>query len=205
MVVVASCSERIVSPVAPATATSTRFASQTASAPSLNLSATSDGTVEFTVSQHGGTFLIGRNAVVFPRGSICDPTRSSYGVGTWDAACTPLNRAVSISAVVRVSGGRSWVDFSPALRFVPTTDPSRYVSLHMSTPGAQRSAQNPEQFTIYYAPTLGATLVDESISDPTLVTYVDSRTGVSTRRIKHFSGYTVMGLVASDTTAAAAH
>ena len=36
-------------------------------------------------------------------------------------------------------------------------------------------------------------MVDDAATDPTLRTYVDTRTGISVRRIKHFSGYTALG------------
>lgn len=186
MITIAGCSDRIVSPEASSSAPA--FSPEGRPALSLNVSAPASGTVTFTVNPSGGVYFIGTNAVVFPKGSICDPS-SSYGPSTWDSACRPLSVPVTITAETRVQDGRTWIDFSPALRFVPTTDPRHYVLVYMSTPAAIATS-NPDAFKIYYAPTIGGELVDESLTDSSLRTWVDTRTGTSIRRIKHFSGYT---------------
>ncbi|MGH9887434.1 MAG: hypothetical protein ACREBE_18030, partial [bacterium] len=46
-------------------------------------------------------------------------------------------------------------------------------------------------FGIYYTPDLGATRVADAASDASLTTYINLKTGVVWRRIKHFSGYNV--------------
>jgi hypothetical protein len=160
--------------------------------PSLSLSGgqVANGTTEFTVSQHGGVFVVGNHAVVFPARSICDPATSSYGDGEWDAPCTPLKRAIKITARISTVNGTRAVDFSPSLRFVPSAEPSRWVWIFMYTPEA-RGAQDLSQFNILFAPALGSTPVNDAALDPTLRTYVDTRLGVSSRRIKHFTGYVV--------------
>jgi hypothetical protein len=157
---------------------------------SLNTAAAQNGTADFTVGPEGGVFFLGTNAVVFPKGSICDPAVSSYGPGTWDDACTPLTSPTRIHAETRVTDGRTSIDFSPALRFVPTNDPAKYVWIYMYTPAGTTST-NPDLSTIYYSSTIGGVMHDESVNDTSLRTYVDSQ--VSIRRIKHFSGYTVYG------------
>jgi hypothetical protein len=53
----------------------------------------------------------------------------------------------------------------------------------------QRRHGRLSRFNILYAPTVGATTVDETVSDATLRTYVDTSMGISLRRIKHFSAY----------------
>ena len=45
----------------------------------------------------------------------------------WDTACPTIGKPIRIHAVVRNEGGRTWVDFSPELRFAPSADPSRWV------------------------------------------------------------------------------
>jgi hypothetical protein len=158
--------------------------------PSLSLSGNSplNTSADFTVGPQGGVFLVGNHAVVFPKQSICDPARSTYG--DWDAACKTIGKPIQIHAVVRTESGRTWVDFSPELRFAPSADPSRWVWMYMYTPEARGARGDLSRFNILYAQSIGGSTVDDAVSDPTLRTYVDTRLGISVRRIKHFSGYT---------------
>ena len=143
---------------------------------------------DFTVGPQGGVFFVGNHAVVFPKSSICDPATSTYG--EWDADCRTIGKPLQIHAVVRNENGRAWVDFSPELRFAPSADPSRWVWMYMYTPDARGAQGDLSRFNILYAQSIGGVTVDDAASDPTLRTYVDTRTGISVRRIKHFSGYT---------------
>lgn len=158
--------------------------------PSLSLmgGSPSNTSADFTVGPQGGVFFVGNHAVVFPRMSICDPATSTYG--DWDAACKTIGKPIRIHAVVRNESGRTWVDFSPELRFAPSADPSRWVWMYMYTPEARGAQGDLSRFNILYAQSIGGVTVDDAATDPTLRTYVDTRTGVSVRRIKHFSGYT---------------
>lgn len=149
--------------------------------------------VDFSVGPNGGVFYTGNHAVVFPAGSVCDPATSSYGPGTWDAPCTTLQSTIKVHAEVRRSGGGTAVDFTPALRFVPSTNPSRWVWLMMYSPDARGATGDLSRFNILYAPTLGATRIDETIDDGSLRTYVDTFSGISLRRVKHFSAYIEAG------------
>jgi hypothetical protein len=199
--VLTGCSENTV--VAPAAAPSAAPASSMlapSSRPSLSLSGNSlrNGSTQFTVGPNGGVFYVGNHAVVFPAHSICDPATSSYGDDQWDAPCTPLNRALKITARISTTNGEQGVDFSPELRFVPSSNASRWVWIFMYTPEA-RGAQDLTRFNILYAPSLGATPVNDAAQDPTLRTYVDTWSGMSYRRIKHFSGYAVaVGFTSTD-------
>jgi len=188
MIVVAGCQDNAVSPTQSAVAPATM--SLAPQHPNLSVTSSAslnNSSVDFTVTPNGGAFVIGNNAVFFPANSICDPATSSYGIGTWDAPCQPLRTSIRIHAVTRVKNGAAWVDFSPSLRFVPSDDPSRWVWIYMSTLGnGSLSKAN-----IFYAPTLGGPVYDETKTDPTLRTYVGF--GMAIRRIEHFSGY-----VASD-------
>lgn len=158
--------------------------------PSLSLigGSPANTTADFKVGPQGGVFFVGNHAVVFPKLSICDPATSTYG--DWDASCKTIGKPIQIHAVVRNENGRTWVDFSPELRFVPSSDPSRWVWMYMYTPDARGAQGDLSRFNILYAHNIGGTTVDDAASDPTLRTYVDTRTGISLRRIKHFSGYT---------------
>jgi hypothetical protein len=148
--------------------------------------------VDFVISPNGGIVDLGNHAVVFPAQSVCDPATSSYGPGTWDDPCTPLQAPISVHAEVRRVNGQTSVDFTPSLRFVPSNDPARWVWLVMYTPSAVGSSDI-TKLNILWESTLGAPGVDETPLDPSLRTYIDTWQGISMRRIKHFSGYETNG------------
>jgi len=191
----AGCSDNtFVAPVAQQNAATssapTTMMAAPANRPSLTLVGGSpfNTSADFTVGPQGGVFFVGNHAVVFPKLSICDPATSTYG--DWDAACKTIGKPIHIHAEVRTANGRTWVDFSPELRFAPSADPSRWVWMYMYTPEARGAQGDLSRFNILYAQSIGGTTVNDAAGDPTLRTYVDTRTGVSVRRIKHFSGYT---------------
>lgn len=157
---------------------------------STSSSSETNTATSFTVHPNGGTFRVGNSVVVFPANSICDPATSTYGTEHWDDSCRPLASPITISAIAQVKDGRTQVDFSPSLRFVPSDSPSRWVWLYMNLPSLA-GHENLEAFKIFYTPTLDGPTIDESIGDSTLRTYVDRERGVSLRRVKHFSGYAV--------------
>ena len=144
--------------------------------------------VDFDISPNGGIFDLGNHAVVFPAQSVCDPATSSYGPGTWDTPCTALQTSIRVHAEVRRVNGQTAVDFTPSLRFVPSTNPARWVWLVMYTPSAIGSSDL-SGFNILWESTFGGATVDETLSDSSLRTYVDTWQGTSLRRIKHFTGY----------------
>jgi hypothetical protein len=191
--VLTGCSDNtLVAPSAAPSAAPTSTILAPSGRPSLSLSGSNarNGSTEFTVSPAGGVFFVGNHAVVFPARSICDPATSTYGEGQWDAPCTPLNRALKITARISTTNGQQAVDFSPSIRFVPSSNTSRWVWIFMYTPDA-RGAQDLSRFNIMFAPNLGATPVNDAAQDATLRTYVDTWSGMSYRRIKHFTGYVV--------------
>lgn len=150
---------------------------------------------EFTVTPTGGVFNLGPHAIYFPAHSICDPATSSYGPGEWDAPCTPLTEPIRFRAEIREMDGRSWVDFSPAVRFVPTEDPANAVWLYMKTASLSTDSDSAlamlRHMSVLYSPALGDPGINEALTDPSLKTYVWLDGGVAFRRIKHFSGYNV--------------
>jgi hypothetical protein len=190
--VLTGCSDTLVAPSAAPSAAATSMMLAPTGRPTLSLSGgkSRNGSAEFTVNASGGVFFVGNHAVVFPAHSICDPATSSYGESEWDAPCTPLNRPITITARVSTVNGIKAVDFSPSIRFVPSANPSRWVWLFMHTPEA-RGTSDLSQFSILFAQTLGASPENDAAQDASLRTYVDTRSGVSFRRIKHFSGYVV--------------
>ena len=191
MVVIVGCQDR--ASTAPSSANSTVVSAQLAPSgrPQLSLgdigSTSGNATADFVVPASGGVFLVGGNAVVFPAGSICDPTTSSYGPSTWDQPCSPATGDVKIHAVVRTAKKGTWVDFQPAIRFVPSTDARKWVWLFMYNPATQ-GATDLSSFKINYAATMQDNGVDEAAADSTVRTYFDGT--LLLRRIKHFSGYT---------------
>jgi len=163
--------------------------------PSLALSgdASDSASVDFYVGPTGGIFLAGNNAVIFPANSVCDPATSSYGPSTWDLPCTPLQAPLRVHAEVRRVNGGTWVDFTPSLRFAPSSNPARWVWMVMYTPEVTSATDDLSRFNILWANKIGGGTVDETPGDATLRTYVDTWLGISMRRIKHFSGYAIPG------------
>lgn len=190
----AGCSETVVQPTtsafrAPETAS---MAKAPGGRPSYTLTASStvEGSVTFSVGPSGGVYTVGNAAVYFPANSICE-SGSGYGPEYWDAPCATITAPITVTAVTRIENGRTQVDFGRDLRFAPATSPTRWVWLYMRAPSLAGTTDL-EAFKIFYVATPGGALVDESIADPTLRTYVDTRTGTSLRRVKHFSGYVVV-------------
>jgi hypothetical protein len=150
---------------------------------------------EFTVTPSGGVFALGPHAIYFPANSICDPATSSYGPGEWDAPCEPASGPVRFRAEVRTADGRSWVDFTPAVRFVPSAIDANGVWLYMKTASISSNADSVREalsrMSILYSPAIGADGVNEALADASLRTYVWLDGGVAFRRIKHFSGYNI--------------
>jgi hypothetical protein len=135
----------------------------------------------------GGTFSLGRfHSIAFDRNAVCDPRHSSYGPEEWDKPCAPLHKKITITAVSTFdAAGRPYVKFEPELRFVP----GRTVTLYLFA----KPAQLDESYKILYcrSGSPDGTCVDESLSDPSLVTRLDPRGHSLYRRIKHFSGFYV--------------
>ena len=132
------------------------------------------------------------NEVLLPAHSVCDPTKTSYGPGTWDLPCEPAFAPITVTVSAWTDAkGHPQVNFSPDLRFVPTTDPNAMDHIEFSDAVA---ASNPA-FNILYCrprnPNAKPDCIDEALTDPTLVTVRDPATGRLERRIKHFSGYNV--------------
>jgi hypothetical protein len=194
MIVVAGCQDNLVSVPQNTSSAPTSMLMAPQGMPQISLDrhssdGGSDGSdVDFTVTPNGGTFYIGKHAVVFPARSICDPDKSSYGEGTWDSPCTALKGAMKIHASVRSAKLGIWIDFKPSLRFVPSNDPRQWVYLFMNTPDVI-GAKDLSKYSMLFAPSLGAKGIDDAAGDATLRTYIDTRTGTTMRRIEHFTGY----------------
>ena len=145
---------------------------------------------DITVTSTGGWFRLGNHGIFFPAGAICDPATSTYGPEHWDEPCDVTGEPVAIHAEVRTHDGRSWVDFTPALRFAPSADSTQWVQIYMYSDAAYDPDNLPD-LAIYWSQNLEEIGVDESIDDPSLRTFVDVDKGIAFRRIKHFSTYNV--------------
>jgi len=201
---VAACSDTATTPTAPAART---FAPRTSS---FDYAQTGDvfgsRSTDFNLTARGGTFSVGGLFTLsFPANSVCDPARSSYGPTEWDRPCVTLSgdQSISVHASLNLTGAVMGVDFSPALRFSPSTQVIISTDLFAYVIKARGSyfAANPDLLNflaVYYTPSLGATPVPDFVADPSVITHVDLGSGIVWRRIKHFSGYSQTAGTACD-------
>ena len=149
-------------------------------------------TADIIVEPSGGYFTLGKHVIYFPANSICDPATSTYGVTEWDNPCTAIAAPIRIHAELREQDGRTWIDFSPELRFVPSSDETQWVYLFMRTNAIEgKQLTSKKAPPILWSPAIGMPGIDEALFDETLKTKWDRRLGGVYRRIKHFSGYNV--------------
>ena len=78
-------------------------------------------------------------------------------------------------------------DFAPNLRFVPSIQPTQWVTIVF----ADNVAAFDPKFSILYRADPHARCIDEAKHDPTLATVRNPLNGMITRGIKHFSCYLV--------------
>ena len=192
-----SCSDSATAP------SGSRLRNAPAGTPSLDWNSGSlfggQKSTSFTVTSAGGTFQVGGlYALYFPPNSICDPSTSTYGPGTWDDPCDTLDngQSVTITATYGFSSSGLTIDFSPALRFNPATKVIFATTAYANsiTSNADYYAANPSALHflgIYYSPKLGTAAQTDAGRDRSLITHVNLNTGLVWRRIKHFSGYNV--------------
>lgn len=163
--------------------------------PSLASSPTA--TASFTYDPGTGvTAEVGAFKIKMPYATVCDPTTSSYGTGTWDAPCAAAQTPITITATAYTNAaGRRFIQFEPALRF--TTNPSgKDVVLYVY----DKSVAIDPSTRILYCPDGGA-CIDEAATDPSVAVNFDAPNGFVFRRLKHFSGYNVTaGFSGSDST-----
>jgi hypothetical protein len=180
----AACAGEATAPVAPTLRTQERTSPFVPTDAQRALVGVTDGTYSFTVNPNQTQMLqLGASGLYIPANSICDVNTSSYGVGTWNDACTPQTAPMTITAVVRnAATDHPSVEFQPALRF----SPAKQVWLYMSV---TNQATLDATKVLYYCNETGC--VDEAQTDGDLKSYVDTKNFMVFRRIKHFSGYVV--------------
>jgi hypothetical protein len=129
--------------------------------------------------------IVGTHKLDIPPGSICEPATSGYGPTLWDAPCTPAAGGVDFSAKTWTdAAGHPRIEISPDVRFVP----GKVVTMYMKDKAASLDSTS----NIGWCATGAATCVSESANDPSLAPTRDGNGGFVSRRVKHFSGYTVV-------------
>jgi hypothetical protein len=132
------------------------------------------------------------NMIVFPAHSLCDVNKSSYGNGEWDKPCTPAVYPATIHTKAWLdTRGLAHVDFDRHVRFVPTSNPAGWVMLSLYDYGAATLAWLHIEYCKDVQDAAKDNCRDESKDDPTLATVKNPLTGQYTRRLKHFSGYSL--------------
>lgn len=180
----AACAGEATAPVAPTLRTQERTSPFVPTDAQRALVGVVDGTYHFTVDpSQSQTLQLGASGLYIPANAICDLGTSSYGMGTWNDACAPQTAPMTITAVVRnAATDHPSVEFQPALRFNPQSNVNLY--LYVTD---QATLDNSK--VLKYCNETGC--VDESLTDPDLISNVDVDNKVVFRRIKHFSGYVV--------------
>lgn len=129
------------------------------------------------------TFQVNTHKVQIVPGSVCDPKTSGYGPGSWNVPCTPAKSTVTVTAKSwTTKDGHPMVAFSPDIRFVP----GKVNTIWLLDTKAASAKLDP----LTWCPGNGAACVNEGATDGDLVTKYTSD-GYASRRLKHFSGYTV--------------
>ena len=163
-----------------------------------------DGSYSVTLDPRiANRLVMGPNRLEIPADAICAVGSSSYGPTFWNSSCTLETREVTLTIVVNsTSAEGSSIDFSPALRF----EPSSKVMLTLSAPSV--SVKDAKDWVILYCPSATSTTsgkgsggngggkdgdkcVNESLTDKDLRTEINYDLKQLFRRIKHFSLYRV--------------
>jgi hypothetical protein len=167
---------------------------------------------DFVIPVAGGQIAIlgGIYNLDVPANAVCDPnaqdSQDGYAARQWDAPCTPASSDITVHATLKWSHNRLWVDFSPALRFVPSrtvtisTDlMSAGVRFYAGRDANSRAYDNSNgrsrKWGIMYASEIDGKPVDEGKYDPAVRTRIDFETGRISRAVRHFSGYNILTLL----------
>jgi hypothetical protein len=158
-------------------------------------------TTSFVLTAAGGMYNIGDGfySLNVPANGVC-VLESSYGPGEWDSPCQTLagDQSITVTATFGFANGGPVIDFKPGLRFSPTAQVTLSTGMYAPLLTTLRPlfSSNPSLlrfFGMYYTPDLGATATTDAAFDPSLVTHINLRSGLVWRRVKHFSGYNLVG------------
>ncbi len=129
---------------------------------------------------------LGDHLLSMPANVVCDPATSGYGRSYWDQSCATVQRPIEVTARWTTFRGRPVIRFSPDLRFVPSNDASRWVTLTMK----DGKGINPAQYyTILWYDDEAGSWIDESVEDASLRARSSQSGNMVSRRLKHFSDY----------------
>ena len=130
---------------------------------------------------------------------MCDPTISTYGTTEWDNNCDvlPDGQSIKIHATISLTSEGLTVDFTPALRFSPSAKVTISTDIFASFILANQDYFKTNRkalsaFAILYSPGPGSKAVSDFAADASVTTHVDLNTGRVWRRVKHFSGYSII-------------
>jgi hypothetical protein len=128
----------------------------------------------------------GGNRLRIPAGVICDPSTTRYGKDEWDKPCKVAARKFTLTVQYKLGNDAPEIRLQPDIRFAPSVDPTRWVTLSMKV----YDRMDPlESYNILWYNS--GRWVDESKTDPSLRPFEDRAFNRVTRRLKHFSGYSV--------------
>lgn len=138
----------------------------------------------FTVTPAGGVYTLGDARITIPAGVICDVETSGYGPDYWDTPCAPETDTVVLTVRVLNDHGLPRLVVSPNMRFMPSTDSTKWV--HFGLPVNEAPGR-----TLLWVPDGLGMGYDEARVDSTMTG--DLTAGGTRRRwrLKHFSGYQV--------------
>jgi hypothetical protein len=144
-----------------------------------------DGVSVVTVDPRSQTVLnVGDHKIRIPANTICNPLTTLYGPTEWDQPCTPATLPIVFTITYSVVNKHAQITLSPDVRFVPSADPAQWVYLSLREPSLDETLK---YNILWWNPQGG--WVDESLTDSTLRATVQNP--FITRRVKHFSGYSV--------------
>ena len=129
---------------------------------------------------------LGEHTLYIPANVVCDPATSGYGRSFWDQSCQPIRRRIEVTARWATVNGQAAIRLQPDLRFVPSTDRSRWVILSAKH---SKSIDPAAYYTLLWRDPATNQWFDEAASDPTVRAQVDKRGKTVSRRLKHFSDY----------------
>ena len=140
----------------------------------------------FTVNPYASETYIfpGGSRVQIVANSVCDPAVTAYGPQHWDRPCTTITRPITFRVTSWVNdAGRARIRILPDVRFAP----DKINTLWLNDASAAWGGG-----FIGWCPTGTTGCMNEALSDASASTSTDPANGMLRRRVKHFSGYTVI-------------
>jgi hypothetical protein len=148
-------------------------------------------TQTFVIEREGNTVRVGEFTLRFDPDAVC-ALDSGYGDDFWQQHCAPLGHDLEITATIFTANDRSYVEFSPDIRFNPDRDVTISV-VRTEIIGVHLTKKEQLDYDLWYTKRVGNTrlFVDESWRDPELLTQFNTETGRVWREIRHFSGIVI--------------